>query len=106
MRSSQEPLGKHDNDAASMEICVKVNTISKNTFKVLYKAHDSRIPVSLENPDTSIFWWTPEFIEWRDTVGAVPIRFDCCRYGMDYKKRTYDIDVGGFARATNPNFDF
>ena len=47
------------------------------------------IPFWLENPDTSWFWRQPSFVALQEDFPQVGFwRYDCCRFGKDWRKRT------------------
>ena len=107
LRSSAEPLGLAQLDTEKDRLQVAMgNTLLKVSCCIFHTCVRLELPVTLENPSTSILWLTPQitFLQSRRVVHLCVTDF--CMWGKPWRKRTaflyahINLDVLAARRCT------
>ena len=70
------------------------NQITKAAFCIATEAHACGVPVTIENPKSSLMWHCSAFKKWQRFTQPTRVDFDMCMYGTPHKKPTTLVVVG------------
>ena len=89
LRSSAAPRGIESlANEADLEIVRKGNIILDASCSIFSLCQRHEVPVSLENPSTSILWCTPQINYLRRSSTVRRVVTDFCMWGMPWRKST------------------
>ena len=85
----------------SLRVLAASNALTDRVFDLAVRAAAHGIGVSIENPNGSVLWHTAAFLAFKHAARPCVYKFDMCRFGCRYKKRTAlwsTIDLSPLAR--------
>ena len=88
LRTVAEPRGASILSKKEKTIVFKANMATANTFLILAECSKCHIPWTVENPNSSVMWHTPEWRRLSKKWGPIENKIVYCQFGMPYKKRT------------------
>lgn len=90
IRSTQHPNGlpKKLLTARDRVILAHANRVAKHTLHLMTEFSAAQIPVTIENPNSSLLFKTKQFKKWATAHGAGKTVLDYCMFGEGYRKRT------------------
>jgi hypothetical protein len=102
-RSKAFPDGKPAAELSghSLRVLAASNALTERVFDLAVRAAAHGIGVSIENPNGSVLWHTAAFLAFKHAARPCVYKFDMCRFGCRYKKRTAlwsTIDLSPLAR--------
>ena len=101
MRSKEFPLGKPSLNAAQRRSVDYGNRILKITIRLARAAFDGGVGFAIENPQSSRFWITPDFLYLVSHCnGRLDTNvLDFCQFGEPWRKRTTIVSFASHFRA-------
>ena len=86
VRSSEKTLGINNIDSKFITKVREANRIWFFTYKLIRLLNALEVPWCLENPLSSILWWTPQAQRLIKTSTCITVHY--CQYGVAWKKAT------------------